>query len=195
MSIFDRINKINQKIQRIQNTFGTLDEKENSTCIPTSMISFSSILNTLSDSSQIRGQGLGYEPIEGKYADLINEAAEKYSLDPALLKAVIKQESGFNSKATSWCGAQGLMQLMPETARSLGVSNPYDPKENIMGGARYLRGLLDRFNNDVSLALAAYNAGPGAVKRYGGVPPYRETQNYVASILSMYEKYSKGREE
>lgn len=191
MSVFDRINKINQKIQKIQDNFGILDQKADAPTIPTSQISFSSILSTLSESEDIKGASAAYKPAEGAYADIINEASEKYNIDPALIKAVIMQESGFNPRAKSWCGAQGLMQLMPDTAKSLGVMNPYDPKENIMGGARYLRGLLDRFNNDISLALAGYNAGPGAVKKYGGVPPYRETQGYVASILSMYENYKK----
>lgn len=122
-----------------------------------------------------------------QFDDFIKEASEKWNVDPSLVRAVIQQESAFNPNATSSCGAQGLMQLMPETARSLGVNNAYDARENILGGTRYLRGLLDRFKGDTRLALAAYNAGAGNVQKYGGVPPFAETQNYVAKIMSNYE--------
>ena len=117
---------------------------------------------------------------------MITEYAERYQVDPALVRAVIHAESGFNRLAISPKGARGLMQLMPATARGYGVTNPYDPKQSIDAGTRYLAGQLDRFGGDVSLALAAYNAGPGAVERFGGVPPYPETQRYVASILARY---------
>jgi soluble lytic murein transglycosylase-like protein len=114
----------------------------------------------------------------------INAAAASNGIDPALLKGLVSQESGFNPNARSGAGAVGLTQLMPGTAASLGVTNPLDPAQSLQGGAKYLREQLDRFGGDEQLALAAYNAGPGAVQKYGGVPPYAETQNYVTSVMS-----------
>ncbi|MBE7709228.1 MAG: lytic transglycosylase domain-containing protein [Cyanobacteria bacterium SIG32] len=121
--------------------------------------------------------------------NLISKYADKNGLDEDFVKAVINQESGFNPNATSHCGAMGLMQLMPSTAQGLGVTNAYDAEQNIEGGTKYLKGLMDRFGNDKQLALAAYNAGPNAVKKYGGIPPYAETQNYVKKVLSKYDTY------
>lgn len=123
-------------------------------------------------------------PASTPYADLINGAAARTGVPGELLAAVAKQESGFNPRAVSPAGAQGLMQLMPATARGLGVENSFDPAQAIDGGARLLRSLLDKFGT-VELALAAYNAGPGAVARYDGIPPYRETQAYVRNIIAM----------
>jgi len=120
---------------------------------------------------------------------LVNDNAQSQNVDPALIKAIIANESGFNANATSDVGAQGLMQLMPGTAAGLGVTDAYDPSQNVAGGTKYIKGLLERFNGDVRLAVAAYNAGPGAVEKYGGVPPYAETQNYVQNVLSSYAKY------
>ena len=120
--------------------------------------------------------------------ELIATFSEKYDIDSDFIKAIIKQESGFNAKATSKKGAMGLMQLMPKTAESLGVIDAYNPSENIEGGVKYLKGLLDKYDNNKELALAAYNAGPGAVKKYGGIPPYKETQNYVNAIMGTYNK-------
>ena len=114
--------------------------------------------------------------------DIFEEAASAYGISADLLKAVAKAESNFNPSAVSHAGAIGVMQLMPGTARSLGVTDPYDARQNIMGGAKYLKSNLERYGGDVSLALAAYNAGPGSVDKYGGIPPYAETQNYVRKV-------------
>jgi soluble lytic murein transglycosylase-like protein len=120
---------------------------------------------------------------EAPYEDLISEHARRNNVRPDLIRAVVKVESGFNPYARSPKGALGLMQLMPATARQFNVSNPFDPAQNIAGGSLYLRQLLDRYDNNEELALAAYNAGPGAVDKYGqNVPPYRETQDYVSRV-------------
>jgi len=135
------------------------------------------------------GTAQGLPAAAQQYLPQVQQAAARYGVDPALIEAVIQQESGWNPQATSASGAAGLMQLMPATARGLGVSDPYDPAQSIDAGARYLRGQLDRYHGDVRLALAAYNAGPGAVAQYGGVPPYPETQNYVAAVLQNMQRF------
>ncbi len=124
-----------------------------------------------------------------KYSPLIDSAAKTHGVDPALVRAVIHAESAFRADATSYKGAAGLMQLMPGTADDLGVTDRYDPADNIYGGVKYLAYLLDEFNGDTQLATAAYNAGPGAVRKHGGIPPYAETQAYVKRVAILAERY------
>ncbi len=128
------------------------------------------------------------EDFESFIDEVAAETSSQYGVEitPNLLKSVIKQESGFNPEAKSHAGAQGLMQLMPATAKSLGVFNPLNPYQNVKGGAKYLAQMLQRFDGNLQKALAAYNAGPNAVEKHGTIPPYKETQNYVASIMRDY---------
>lgn len=135
---------------------------------------------------KISSAGDGTADKQGNFAQIIKAISERYQVDPDLVQAVVKAESNFDARAVSPAGAEGLMQLMPETAESLGVSNAFDPVENVDGGVRYLRMLLSQFGGDVELALAGYNAGPGAVAEHGGVPPYEETQAYVQRVMSYY---------
>jgi len=125
------------------------------------------------------------------YAKTINKTAKNNHVDPALVRALIHAESAFNSKATSHAGAQGLMQLMPATAKELGVVNSLNPTQNIKGGVKYLAQLLKQFKGDIRLATAAYNAGPNAVKKYRGIPPYKETQVYVERVGILHRRYQK----
>jgi len=124
-----------------------------------------------------------------EYKGIIRQASKRFGLDPSLIKAVIKAESDFDHEAVSRVGAQGLMQLMPRTADAMDVGDPFDPEENIFGGARYLSQLLKRFKNNKLLALAAYNAGPEAVETHKGVPPYSETRAFIKKVMSYYKSF------
>jgi len=138
------------------------------------------------DSDETPGLRLQPNP---QFDQLIQQQSQANQVDPDLVKAVIRQESGFNPKAVSHVGAQGLMQLMPSTASGLGVTDSFNPAQNVAGGAKYLKNLLNKYDQSVPMALAAYNAGPGAVDKYHGVPPYKETQNYVKNVMKSYRTY------
>ncbi len=124
------------------------------------------------------------------YRTVVRKACLIYNLEEPLLRAVIEVESDYNKYAVSSAGARGLMQLMPATIQYMGVGNPWDPKQNIMGGAKYLKGLMKRFSGDLPLALAAYNAGPNAVIKYGKIPPYPQTERYVMKVMDRYYRYA-----
>lgn len=142
-----------------------------------------SVTTPVSSKTQINNNKAGYS---GKYANIIKQAAAKYDLPERLISSIIQHESSFKNNTVSHAGARGLMQLMPGTAKFLGVKDSYDPTQNINGGAKYLRQMLNQFNGNTELALAAYNAGPGNVKKYGGIPPFKETQNYVKKVLNTF---------
>ena len=130
----------------------------------------------------------------GNFGPIISRHAAAFRLEEALVRAVIKAESGYNPRAVSKKGALGLMQLMPDTAKLMKVGDPLDVEENIRGGSRYLRLMLDEFNGDLDLALAAYNAGPNAVRRHGGIPPYEETRTYVDRVKTYMQNYRQGKD-
>lgn len=177
---------IAQRIQQIQ----ALAERatgQTSTLAPSS--SPGSFAATLQAASAAASPGSSTSTGGSQYDQLIDQAATRYGVDPAILHGLIQQESGFDPNATSSAGAVGLTQLMPGTASSLGVTNPSDPVQSIEGGARYLSQMMGEFGGNTADALAAYNAGAGAVQRYGGVPPYAETQGYVAKVMADAETY------
>lgn len=170
-----RINSIERQFEALVNE-GKKPDKD-----------FQSILD-----SSMNSKRYGDDVSKTEINELIEEYSDKNGLDADFVRAVVKQESGFNEHATSRCGAAGLMQLMPGTAKGLGVVNPYDAEDNIKGGTKMLSNLLKTYGGNKELALAAYNAGGGAVKKYGGIPPYGETQRYVKNVLSIYNRYKGG---
>jgi soluble lytic murein transglycosylase-like protein len=169
------------RVDQIQTMIGALSGDGRPAAAPAAApSSFATTLATVQTPAVAGAAGGGSsEPFGAE----IDAAAARYGIDPALLRGLVRQESGFDPRAHSGAGAMGLTQLMPATASALGVTDPYDPAQSLDGGAHYLREMLDRFGNDPAKALAAYNAGPGAVARFGGVPPYAETQHYVQNIL------------
>ena len=142
--------------------------------------------NALQEATAIQANQTPQQASKSQILNVVSQISKKHGVDEKLVQALIKQESGFNPKAKSKAGAMGLMQLMPSTAKNLGVKDPYNTVQNVEGGVKYLKSMLNKYNGNVILALAAYNAGPNAVDKYSGVPPYKETQNYVRNILANY---------
>ena len=192
MLLLFQLQEMNTSWQNVQSNKVGFSETENS---DSNILLFATLLKAALggglDSSSLRDQSnreihapkVKAEKV-GSLDHLIYSMAQKYGVNPDLIQQVVRAESGFNAKATSSAGAMGLMQLMPSTAASYGVQNAYDPIQNLDGGTHFLKDLLDRFDGNIPLTLAAYNAGPGAVEKYNGVPPYKETQAYVQKIMS-----------
>lgn len=177
-----------QRIREIRERLDALERRTESPFPEGQKTTFSRILEDTLDAEPVfedEGTGKAASPLEA----MIEDKANRAGLDPSLVKAVVKAESGFNPNAVSRVGAKGLMQLMPQTAQGLGVQAILDPAQNVEGGTRYLKTLMEKYHS-VPKALAAYNAGPGAVDRFGGIPPYAETQNYVRRVLQYQEQYN-----
>jgi soluble lytic murein transglycosylase-like protein len=178
------------RINQIQTNFNQLFNQNNN------VSEFSAILDQKLNPNAELPSNIYIQPFQNAVSTpkteldgIIKKCSKENNIDENLI-AVIKAESGFNTNAQSPVGALGLMQLMPSTAKGLGVNNPFDPEQNIAGGTKYLKGLLTRFDGRMDLALAAYNAGAGAVQKYGGIPPYNETQNYVKRVLDYQRQFS-----
>ena len=166
----------------LQNSIESTSSSAGNFSLP-SKISTTTNLPDISGFSSIPSLSEGSSSSRSDIDNYIQKYSKEFGIDENLVRGVVKAESGFNPNAKSPVGAMGLMQLMPATAKSMGIDNPYDAEQNIKGGVKYLKGLLDRFGGDKEKAVAAYNAGAGAVNKYGGVPPYKETQNYVKRVL------------
>lgn len=209
MSIYHRMASIEAKINQLEARIGSeggLVANPNKPNLRSGgvtshqAVTFENLVNSLSEDQKFQGGAASASKTAAPrwngdskdFDGMIQEASTKHGVDESLIRAVIKQESAYNPKATSWVGAQGLMQLMPETAADLGVKDSYDPYQNIMGGTLYLRQLMDRFDGNLTKVIAGYNAGPGAVEKYNGVPPYPETQDYVTKVLGNYSDYKTG---
>jgi soluble lytic murein transglycosylase-like protein len=175
MDLLESIHAVMGRIQQIEQRFAS----KRSAVVSGAQTAFAQVLT-----------GAVGDEKQGQIMQMIEKYAAKHGVDSTLAKAVAKIESDNDATAISAAGAVGVMQLMPETARQLGVNNPLNPAENIEGGVRYLKGLLDKYSGNVTMALAAYNAGPGSVEKYGGIPPYRETQAYVTKVLDCYKQLS-----
>lgn len=200
MSIFNRISQIENKIGSIEARLaGSSGPPQVSGQNPSQVSSgqgaqFASIVDSLSEKDRFSPKASQSSGAVGGKMDsqsvkpLIAEAAATHGVDPALIEAVVRQESAYDAGAKSGVGAEGLMQLMPATAKELGVENSMDARQNVMGGTKYLKQLLARFDGNMTKAIAGYNAGPGAVEKYGGVPPFSETQNYVKKVLDNYQE-------
>lgn len=205
MSIFNRIAAIENKIGTIEarlaggqqspmGNVGSSGGANNPIANQAGAQQFAGIINSLAEKDKFQpGKSVGATPgarlDSASVQPLVAEAAAAHGVDPALIEAVIKQESAYDPNAESGVGAQGLMQLMPETAQDLGVTDRLDPRQNVMGGAKYLRQLMDRYDGNMTKAIASYNAGMGNVDHYGGVPPFPETQDYVQKVLNNYQAF------
>jgi soluble lytic murein transglycosylase-like protein len=176
------LENVNQRIQEIRHRFESLDKSLRKPEPEASTNTFARIYN-----EKIQGESRT-TPYISSLENLVEQKADAVGLDPELAKAVVKAESGYNPRAVSPAGAKGLMQLMPSTAESLGVQSILNPEDNVRGGTQYLKSLMDKYHS-IPKALAAYNAGPGAVDKYGGIPPYQETQNYVKRVMAFQREY------